>query len=464
MARFHVTEKELMCKNGCGFYGTPQCENYCSQCWRVYQVEQKKLDDFNKNRLLLSQEESRRKLSDVRAGGGIKSFLSKSSSISIFSPTSSNAQEAPSPTIFHSNSPMSSRPPSPDSLSAQQSFQQYLRETYQPSVVRDFEKQCAVFFEKLFKSENMPMDDLSNMVQSFYTRMSERFVHLKLSSEEMKPSDLIAQLENYVCGRAYSMLFCARSEEEQEDLQLQERIRSLHWVTFGFLETSVDFSSSRVQDFLDEAVTEIVDLNSHRPIVEKLDCLVRCSKKIFDALRESRSGAPASADEFLPVLIFVVLKANPPLINSNLQFIIRFAMQSRIMRGESGYYFTNLSCAIQFIQNMNAESLHLTSEDFNAYTEGRRVAPTRNFSSGSVIKSIESSLKRLEDLTAERDRLGEKADQMAVKFDEDGSRMSKEIANFAGQCPRRLPSEEVNEEKEDEPPKTIDEEGTVHVT
>jgi len=242
-------------------------------------------------------------------------------------------------------------PLSPNSLSAKQSFHNYLEQNYRPSVRHDIEKQCSNLLGELFKSGNIPMDELSVLMQNFYARMSDRFEQQqKIINEESEQNDLVAQIESYVCDRAYSMLFRARSEEEQEDLQLQERIRSLHWVTFGLLETSVDFSSRRVQDLLDEAATEIVNLNSHRRIVEKLGCLVRCSKKIFDALRESCSGAPASADEFLPVLIYVVLKANPPLLQSHLKFVSRFAMQSRIMRGETGYCFTNLSCALQYIQ------------------------------------------------------------------------------------------------------------------
>ena len=47
------------------------------------------------------------------------------------------------------------------------------------------------------------------------------------------------------------------------------------------------------------------------------------------------------ADDFLPVLIFVVIHATPPQLASNLEYIQRFRMQSR-MASESAYFFTQL--------------------------------------------------------------------------------------------------------------------------
>lgn len=49
-----------------------------------------------------------------------------------------------------------------------------------------------------------------------------------------------------------------------------------------------------------------------------------------------------------------------------------------------GYYFTNISCALQFIKNMNAESLHLTIEEFENYTSGQRVPPKRSSINSTV--------------------------------------------------------------------------------
>ena len=51
----------------------------------------------------------------------------------------------------------------------------------------------------------------------------------------------------------------------------------------------------------------------------------------------------AGADDFLPVLIWVVIKAQPPQLASNLEYIQRFRMASRFT-AEFAYFYTQLVC------------------------------------------------------------------------------------------------------------------------
>lgn len=56
-------------------------------------------------------------------------------------------------------------------------------------------------------------------------------------------------------------------------------------------------------------------------------------------LKHSKSDS--SADSFMPLLIYVVLQANPEHLVSNVQYILRFRNQDKLS-GEAGYYLSSL--------------------------------------------------------------------------------------------------------------------------
>ncbi|CAM8984429.1 unnamed protein product [Rhodiola kirilowii] len=80
---------------------------------------------------------------------------------------------------------------------------------------------------------------------------------------------------------------------------------------------------------------------------------------------------PPGADEFLPVLIYVTIKANPPQLHSNLLYIQRYRRQSRLV-AESAYYFTNMLSVESFITNIDSKALSMDDTEFEMNMESAR--------------------------------------------------------------------------------------------
>ena len=85
----------------------------------------------------------------------------------------------------------------------------------------------------------------------------------------------------------------------------------------------------------------MIEMNTVICPQDKLDCIIRCCKAVTEAIK-AQSTTMVNADDFLPTLILVLIRANPTLLYSNIQFIMRFSRPSQINSGEAGYMFTNL--------------------------------------------------------------------------------------------------------------------------
>ena len=84
----------------------------------------------------------------------------------------------------------------------------------------------------------------------------------------------------------------------------------------------------------------------------KLKCVCDCCRTILANLQQSRFGSPAGADEMFPILVYVIVKANPPNLLSTVQFINNFTAKNS--SGESAYWWAQFSSAVEFSKTLKA--------------------------------------------------------------------------------------------------------------
>ena len=204
--------------------------------------------------------------------------------------------------------------------------------------------------------------------------------------------------------------------------------RKLNWVTASHLDCPFSETSEGIRDLIYQAINDILQVDGSKAPQDKLESVVSCAKKIFTVIQAGEKNV-ASADDFLPSLIFILLKANPPRILSNINFITRFSNEARLRSGEEGYYFTNLCCAINFIENLSAESLNLPQAEFDSFMSGD-IPPGSwgaTLLSCDGIQTVSTSLNTLRELGELHNKLLADCERLEREMGEFQTNISSEV-------------------------------------
>ncbi|EPY53885.1 guanyl-nucleotide exchange factor Vps901 [Schizosaccharomyces cryophilus OY26] len=266
------------------------------------------------------------------------------------------------------------------------------------------------------------------LIQDFLAFIGEKIEQYEpwASGSQAEIDNAKEGMEKLVSNRLYARLFSPEiaktgmplssehSDDVEEDHILSQKMELFQWVREEHLDIKRAKSSSK---FFRLAADELRRINDYHAPRDKIICLMNCCKVIYSYLRNAVKEE--SADAFVPVLIFVLLKAHPEHLVSNIQYIQRFRSPEKLS-GEVLYYLSTLMGAMSFIQTMDTNSLTISEEEFNV--------------------EIEKSLKKMESKT-----IKERENTPSVSSNtQDSSQMSKETQPGIQQGMKTLQIEDEN--------------------
>ncbi|XP_047179224.1 vacuolar protein sorting-associated protein 9A-like [Vigna umbellata] len=251
-------------------------------------------------------------------------------------------------------------------------LQDFLERMRQPSAA-EFVKAIKSFIVSFSNNAPDPERD-SALVQAFLAKMEADFRAHPLwagcSEEELESAG--EGLEKYVMTKLFARVFASVPDDVKLDDQLSEKMALIQqFVRPENLDIKPPFQNESSWLL---AQKELQKINMYKAPRDKLVCILNCCRVISNLLLNASLASkenPPGADEFLPVLIYVTIKANPPQLHSNLLYIQRFRHQSRLV-AEAAYYFTNMLSAESFISNIDAKAISMDEAEFESNMEFAR--------------------------------------------------------------------------------------------
>ncbi|KAJ1918235.1 hypothetical protein H4219_002707 [Mycoemilia scoparia] len=217
-----------------------------------------------------------------------------------------------------------------------------------------------------FSRKSMTLNEEIAFINDFFSfigdKMRENSVWKNLPDDEF--DNALEGMEKLVMNRLFPVCFSPHiTDDSEKDRILREKMSLFRWIREEHLDI---LPHKKNNAFFSYARSELLKINNFKAPRDKLICILNCCTVIFGLLKSI--DAEVGADKFLPILIYVVITANPPKLVSNVNYISRFRSPSKL-NAEAGYYFTNMMGCIAFIESMDASCLSIDKQEFDRNIE-----------------------------------------------------------------------------------------------
>ncbi|KAG5281449.1 hypothetical protein AALO_G00072320 [Alosa alosa] len=197
-------------------------------------------------------------------------------------------------------------------------------------------------------------DDKTAAVEDFlrylYGAMAHDAIWQFASEDQLQDAQMA--IERSVMNRIFKLAFYPNQDGDiLRDQLLQEHIQRLSKVV------TANHKALQIPEvYLKEvpwpsAQAEIRTINAYKTPRDKVQCILRMCSTIMNLLSLASDDSVPGADDFVPVLVFVLIRANPPCLLSTIQYINNF--YSSRLSGEECYWWMQFTAAVEFIKTID---------------------------------------------------------------------------------------------------------------
>lgn len=205
----------------------------------------------------------------------------------------------------------------------------------------------------------------------YYKRIAANAKKTFPQFSEEEQAMLMDEVENYICKRLYPPPLKVFPEVQTKlDFEFYQKCKLFDWINYDHLEI---LARNRCCEMWDYAANILNSMDNRMTPYEKLECMVECFKIITQVidLAASKDGG-GGADDTLPIMIYVILKACPKRMHSNLNFITMLREKDKMLAGE-GYCYTQVKSAVLTIESINHKFLRMPQEQFQEIMKKKEI-------------------------------------------------------------------------------------------
>ena len=208
----------------------------------------------------------------------------------------------------------------------------------------------------IYKTMRMYMDIVKKKIR-------EPTINEGLFNKDVNVNEIAEKIEDHILRQIYKDVF---PQTLQEDNSFYLRTKSLEWVTPEQLEIKKVYFNQ-----LGFAISCIRKIDEARSVFDKINLIINAHASINNTIKfSSGKDDDSGQDEMTPIFQYIILKAHPRRMHSNINYIKCFLGDN--LTDSKGFLLSQIESATSYINNINYEQLKMPKDDFlRRYSEAR---------------------------------------------------------------------------------------------